>query len=277
MAYKNILVHVDNSQASPARLNCAVSLAKEWDAKLTGLYVLSKPYLPAYAEPQISGDIIEAQAKELEKVAAQAQESFTAATQSSDLKAAWRVVENGAADALAVQSRTFDLVVTGQHNPDDDLFIADHEMPDRMILTSGRPALVIPYTGEYETIGKNVMIAWDGGRQACRAVHDALPVLKDAKKVTIMVINAKKGGNDPNETPGSGLARHLGEHGITAEIEHLTTDINPGDMLLSREADKGVDLIVMGAYGHARWTELVLGGVTKHILEHMTVPVLMSH
>ncbi|MDA1091154.1 MAG: universal stress protein [Proteobacteria bacterium] len=277
MAYKDILVHVDNSESSPARLNASMRLAKAWDAKMTGLYVLSKPFLPAYAEAQISADIIEAQAKEMEKIAARAEESFSAATRSNDLKAEWRVVENGTADALALHSRFYDLVVVGQHNPDEDFFISDHEMPDRMILTSGRPAMIIPYVGEYETIGENVMIAWDGSSQASRAVHDALAILTDAKEVTVMVINPKKTGNGSGKEPGAGVVRHLAEHGIKTVAEHVTTDMDPGNMLLSRAADKGIDLIVMGAYGHARWTEFVLGGVTKHMLAHMTVPVLMSH
>ena len=277
MAYKDILVHVDNSASSPARLNASIRVAKEWGAKLTGLYVLSRPYLPAYAEAQISADILETQAKESEKVAERAKDSFTAATQSNGLNANWRVVENGTADALAVQSRYFDLVVAGQENPKDEFFIAGSEMPDRTILISGRPALLIPYIGDCETIGENVMIAWDGSRQASRAVHDAMPVLEDAKNVTVMVINPKDKGNGSGKEPGAGVVRHLAEHGIKATAEHVTTDLDPGNMLLSRASDKGIDLIIMGAYGHARWTELVLGGVTKHMLQHMTVPVLMSH
>jgi nucleotide-binding universal stress UspA family protein len=146
-----------------------------------------------------------------------------------------------------------------------------------MILISGRPALLIPYIGDCETIGENVMIAWDGSRQASRAVHDAMPVLEDAKNVTVMVINPKDKGNGSGKEPGAGVVRHLAEHGIKATAEHVTTDLDPGNMLLSRASDKGIDLIIMGAYGHARWTELVLGGVTKHMLQHMTVPVLMSH
>jgi len=276
MAYKDILVHVDNSESSSVRLETSIRLAKEWGARMTGLYVLSKPFLPAYAEPQISADIIEAQAKEMEKVAAKSQEAFSSATSTNGLNADWRVVENGTADALAKESRIFDLIVAGQKNPDEDLFIADHEMPDRMILTSARPSLIIPYIGECKTVGEHVMIAWDDSQQASRAVHDALPVLKNAKTVTVMVINPKKKGNGSGD-PGAGIVRHLAEHGIKADGEHVTTDMDPGNMLLSRAADKGIDLIVMGAYGHSRWAEFVLGGVTKHMLEHMTVPILMSH
>jgi len=277
VAYKDVLVHVDSSKSSPARLNAAIGLAKSWDARLTGLYVLSKPYLPAYTEVQINPDILEAQAKEIEEIAKKAKEDFNATTESVDLITEWRTVEGVVPDALAVHARYADLVIVGQSNPDDSLFIGDREMPDRLVLTSSRPILIIPYVGEYGTIGENVMIAWNGGAQASRAVHDALPILKTAKKVTVMVVNSKNGNNATGDLPGADIAQHLSHHGVNAEADHVVTDIDPGNMLLSRAADKSIDLIVMGGYGHARWTELVMGGVTNHILHHMTVPVLMSH
>ena len=150
-------------------------------------------------------------------------------------------------------------------------------MPDNVILSCGRPVLVIPYVGDYETIGENIMIAWDASAMAARAVHDALPVLQAAKTVTVMVVIPKDGGPETGDLPGAAISAHLARHGISAEADHMQSDLDPGNMLLSRAADKSADLIVMGAYGHARWTEMMLGGVTKHLLAHMTVPTLMSH
>ena len=156
MAFKDILVHVDNFAASAARLRSAIKLAETNDARLTGLYVLSKPYLLAYAEVQISAKILEAQADEAERVAETVSEGFAAATKSSDIQTDWRVVEGVAPTVLSEQARYFDLTVVGQSNPDDSLFPGDRDMPDRMILSCGRPVLVIPYVGDYETIGENV-------------------------------------------------------------------------------------------------------------------------
>ena len=277
MALKDILVHVDNFAASPARLQAAIKLAETNDARLTGLYVLSKLYLQAYAEVQIGAENLEALADEAERVAETVGEGFAAATKSSDIQTDWRVVEGVAPTVLSEQARYFDLTVVGQSNPDDSLFPGDRDMPDRMILSCGRPVLVIPYVGDYETIGENVMIAWDAGAMATRAVHDALPILKAAKTVTVMVVNPRGGDNDTGDLPGADISVHLARHGVNAEADHVQSDLDPGNMLLSRVADKGADLIVMGAYGHARWRELVLGGVTRHMLNHMTVPVLMSH
>ena len=178
---------------------------------------------------------------------------------------------------MAVQARYFDLTIVGQGDPDDDLFFGDREMPDRLILTSGRPVLIIPFIGTKDAIGKNVLVAWDAGQQASRAVHNALPILQEADKVTVLVVNPKGGVDGTGDLPGADIAEHLSRHGVNAEADHVKTDIDPGDMLLSRAADKSIDLLVMGTYGHARWTEMILGGITKHMLKNMTLPVLTSH
>ncbi|MBC8337682.1 MAG: universal stress protein [Alphaproteobacteria bacterium] len=277
MVFKDILVQMDNSKSSPARLNAAINLAKIWDARLTGAYLMPKPYLPAYTEVQISSDILEAQAEEMSKTAELVEAAFREATDTAGISAGWRTIESVSAEALAIHARYFDLAIVGQSNPDEELFIGDREMPDSLILASGRPVLIVPYIGVHDSIGKNVMVAWDAGQQAARAVHDAMPVLKTADKVTVMVINPKGGTHGTGDLPGADIAEHLARHGVTAEADHVTTDMGAGDMLLSRSADLGIDLVVMGTYGHARWTELILGGVTDHILKHMTVPVLTSH
>jgi nucleotide-binding universal stress UspA family protein len=277
MTYKDILVHIDNLGPCKARRAAAINLAKAFDARLTGLHVRTRPYIPPYAEAQISPEILEAQAKDLERIADEAGKAFTAATKSSGVKTEWRAIEGHAPDVISLQARYFDLVVVGQGDPADLLMPGDRDMPDHAIMTSGRPAVVVPCVGQYPTIGRNVMIAWDASRTATRAVHDAMPFLKTAKSVTVMVVNPTTITRGIGDLPGADMAAHLARHGVKAEADHVQCDLEPGEMLLSRAADKGVDLLVMGAYGHARWREIVLGGVTDHILNHMTVPVLMSH
>ncbi len=277
MTYKDILVHIDNLAPCKARLASAIGLAKAFDARLTGLFVRAKPYIPQYAEAQISPDILEAQARDLERIAAEAGKAFKAATKSSGVKTEWRSIEGEATDVIGVQARYFDLVVLGQGNPQDILMPGDRDMPDHVIMTCGRPTLVVPFVGRYPVIGRNVMVAWDASATASRAVHDAMPFLMSAKSIIVMVINPMTATRGIGDLPGADMAAHLARHGVKAEADHVQCDLEPGDMLLSRAADKGADLIVMGGYGHARWREIVLGGVTDHILNHMTVPVLMSH
>jgi nucleotide-binding universal stress UspA family protein len=137
---------------------------------------------------------------------------------------------------------------------------------------------VVPYIGIKTAPGKHAIVAWNGSREAARAVNDALPILRGADQVEVMCANPDRGELGDADLPGADLCLHLARHGVKAEAQTLVaSDLEIGDLLLSRAADHGADLIVMGAYGHARWREVVLGGVTRQLLEQMTVPVLMSH
>ena len=277
MTFRDILVHVDDATENAARLESAVNLAKTTNARLTGLFVRSRPYIPPYAEVQISPEILQRHAEEIEELAKQAEKNFRAAVKGSGVKAEWRSVEGGLGSVLSLHARYHDLVVLGQKDPRDLLMPGDRDMPDEVIMTCGRPSLIIPYAGKFPTIGRNVMVAWDASATATRAVHDALPILKTAKSVTVMVINPMTDLPGIGDLPGADIAAHLARHGVKAEADHVESDLDAGEMLLSRAADKGADLLVMGAYGHARWREVILGGVTDHMLDNMTVPVLMSH
>ncbi|HEX9703032.1 MAG TPA: universal stress protein [Rhodospirillales bacterium] len=277
MTFRDILVHVDDATENATRLESAINLAKTTNARLTGLFVRSRPYIPPYAEVQISPEILQRHAEEIEELAKQAEKNFRATVKGSGVKAEWRSVEGGLGSVLSLHARYHDLVVLGQKDPRDLLMPGDRDMPDEVIMTCGRPSLIIPYAGKFPTIGRNVMVAWDASATATRAVHDALPILKTAKAVTVMVINPMTDLPGIGDLPGADIAAHLARHGVKAEADHVESDLDAGEMLLSRAADKGADLLVMGAYGHARWREVILGGVTDHLLDHMTLPVLMSH
>ncbi|MDP6786185.1 MAG: universal stress protein [Rhodospirillales bacterium] len=137
---------------------------------------------------------------------------------------------------------------------------------------------MVPYVGSYPKIGERVMVAWDASRLASRAVHDALPFLTAAKHVDVLAINPKGGPQGHGDIPSADICQHLARHGVKVEAQHVyADDIDAGDMLLSQAASRGADLLVMGAYGHSRWRELILGGLTHFVLEHMTMPVMMSH
>ena len=140
--------------------------------------------------------------------------------------------------------------------------------------------LVVPYVGAPEVIGTNVVIAWDGGREASRAVADALPILVRARKVTIACLDPSASARGADTVARDRLLAYLRRHGVAARVESDNldeADIGIGDWLLSRVADLSGDLIVMGGYGHSRWREQVLGGATRALLAEMTVPVLMAH
>jgi nucleotide-binding universal stress UspA family protein len=135
---------------------------------------------------------------------------------------------------------------------------------------------MVPYIHKGPLTLDRVMICWDGGRAATRAVADSLPLLKKAKNVEVVIVSNGRAKSD--EVPGADLGQHLARHGLTVEVKRITSpDIDVASTILSYAADSSADLIVMGGYGHSRLREFVLGGATRGILESMTVPVLMSH
>jgi nucleotide-binding universal stress UspA family protein len=278
MAFKNLLVHIDDGKACADRIKAAITLARAHEAHLTGLYVA--------AEPSLLGDIgVEIPARseflavlkdQLAERTEAAKARFMGVVERAGLSAECRWADwtgMGIAEVIGLHARYTDLVVMGQ--PDESREPENHIAED-VVLSSGRPALVVPYIGAGKTIGERVMVAWDAGREAARAVHDALPVLERAKSVIVLVINPHR--DNHGAEPGADIALHLARHGIKVEAQHLEAKgLSVADTLLSRLADNGIDLLVMGAYGHPRLRELVLGGVTRQIFQEMTVPVLMSH
>ena len=143
-------------------------------------------------------------------------------------------------------------------------------------MTSGRPILVIPYIGRFATVGSRILVGWNNSREATRAVNDAMPLLAKAISVTVLEASARNSATD--DATGADITRHLTRHGINAEITRtVTSSISTPDLLLNHAADMSADLLVVGGYGHSRLRELVLGGVTRELLRHMTLPVLMSH
>ena len=278
MAYKNLLVHIDDGKACAGRLEVAIGLARAYDAHLTGLYIAADPVLPGGVSAEMPARFFDTLRAQVAERSAAAEAGFVAAVERAGLTADCRTARcsgSRAAEAIALNARYADLVILGQPEPEANGDV-NAQVPEDVVLSAGRPALVVPYIGAGKRLGVRVMVAWDGGREAARAVGDALPLLARAESVAVLVINPSQGGH--GEQPGADIALHLARHGITVEAQHLEAkDLSVGDALLSRLADQDIDLLVMGAYGHSRLRELVLGGVTRKIFQQMTVPVLMSH
>lgn len=278
MGLKDILVHVDRSRRCEERLEAAINLAAAHDAHLIGLYVLTYARIPGYIRAEINEDVLKFQIESARAAAHKAETMFNDRVGRAGVKAEWRCVEGDLLPVLSLHARYADIAIVGQRDPEWKDTGDDPGMPDQLVLSIGRPVLVVPHVGQYPAIGKRVMVAWDASRLATRAVNDALPLLVKAKKVAVIAVNPEGGEEGHGEIPSADICLHLARHGVKAEAQHIyAKDMSVGDMMLSRAADEGIDLIVTGAYGHARWRELVLGGVTRYLLNHMTVPVLMSH
>ena len=279
MSYKSILVQLDASERAPVRLQFALELAKRFEAHLTGLFVVFRPEVHSFyvmagnAEYFIDQEAFRTQREH--DLARRFHEGIAHA----EVIGEWRTSSAHANKAFPETARTADLTIVGQFNPEDpESFIAD-QFVENLVLSSGRPVLIVPYAGQFHGVGSHVTIAWDGSREATRALHDALPFLARAKQVTVLTINAMSGEPPSSRIPGAdiaGVISRYGAHVATQEIEGVD-DVPIGETILSRAADLNADLLVMGCYGHSRWRELVLGGATRSILKSMTVPVLMSH
>lgn len=277
MALKDIVVHVDLNAESSSRLKAALGLAEAHGAHLIGVYAIPRPYIPTYAEAQISVEVMEAQHAAAKEAAERAEAQFKEATASAGVSVEWRAQDGDVGRVLGFHCRYADLTVVSQPDPDQSLFDGDRDLPDRLILTAGRPVMVLPFGYKGDLAGKRILVAWDESPLASRAVHEALPLLQAADQVKVMVVNPSTVPGEKRD-PGADIAAHLARHGVTVEADHVTTtDMDAGNMLLSRAADMSADMMVMGAYGHARWSELLLGGVTNVVLSSQTVPVVMSH
>lgn len=276
MPYKTVLVHVDNGKRSAVRLDIACRLAKLSDAHLIGLHALTVVKLPSYAMVEGGVQVREFHERMLRESAVAAEALFKQAVKAAGVeKVEWRKSRRDAVESVPIHGRYADVLVIGQPNETDASGV-EPDFAERLVLASGRPALVIPYAGDFPTVGTRVLVAWNASREATRALTDAIPILREAKQVDVIAFNPKDAPH--GEVPGADIGLYLARHGIKVSVSQQTAeDVDVGNQLLSRAADLDSDLIVMGAYGQPRMKELILGGATRTILKSMTVPVLMSH
>jgi nucleotide-binding universal stress UspA family protein len=181
--------------------------------------------------------------------------------------------------AVSHRAHAADLVVVGQADPDNPLPGVARTLIEDVLMTAGRPLLIIPYAGQFDAVGTHTLIGWTPTREAARAVHDALPLLAPSAKVTVLTVETSRPAPDSRVLPAAEISEHLARHGldVTAARTVVTDGLSPADTLLDYASDISADLLVVGGYGHSRTREIIMGGVTRDLLQHMTLPVLMSH
>lgn len=283
MSLKDLLIHLDASPQGARRLDYALQLAVREEAHLIGLYTLD--LVPTLAEltrgypgrVERFETYIQIRNNELDR-AKETEARFRDALRRQGVEGEWRFVEGLPAETVTLQARYADLAIVGQIDPDNPpVNTAEHIVED-VLLRSGRPLLIVPYAGTFPTVAENVLVAWKPTAEAARAIGEALPLLRRAKNVAVVTVNPERGADAEPGIPVTDIALHLARHDIRVEATTtIAEDIATGDVLLNHLADSGSDCLVMGGYGHARARETIFGGVTRHILQHMTVPVLMAH
>ena len=280
MSIKTVLVHVDDSAGAKSRVEVAVRLASDVGARLVGIYLVPNAGITPSVATLIPKDVLARRLGETARAQKDAEALFRSAAARGGLTAAeWRAPSGLALDAAIAHGRYCDLAVLGQPAIDDAFFGFENELLTAALLGLGRPILAVPYIGSTPGVGKRVLIATDGGREAARAIGDAWFLVERAREVKILVGAMSGSGGSPTFAQASDrLAGWFRDHGLHPEVERYEAGAGDhGEWLLSRAADFAADLVVMGGYGHPRMREIVLGGMTRTILRTMTVPVLMSH
>jgi nucleotide-binding universal stress UspA family protein len=205
--------------------------------------------------------------------------AFEAAVGGGGFPCEWREADAGSAsvaEVVARHARAVDLIVAAQSDPKwaGSVLL---DAADRLVVETARPVLIVPNEGVHSGVGSRIVLAWDGRREGTRAAFDALPLLRQAKDVKVLTVDGRPEGEPSRDFAASDICAALARHGVASEAVEVASDGNVGRTLLNRAIEHRADLVVMGCYGHSRLSELVFGGVTRHVLRHMTIPVLMSH
>jgi nucleotide-binding universal stress UspA family protein len=281
MAISDILVCIDPSSAGATRLKLALNLARSQKAYLTGAFVMPRRQAVAvtggatgFAEEAAAAVEILREGDGGDGI----EQRFNDELRESGIDGEWRPLAVESATPLIDLAKSADLTILGQRPRNSRAEGAARLRPEDVVMAVGRPVLVVPFAGDFERVGRRVLIAWDGTREADRALADALPLIEDAEVATVMYVGAQEGEIERTWPALERVVHHLERHGVPAKPkESLRGDLAVSDILLSRAADLDADLIVAGGYHRSPVREALLGGVSRELLEHMTVPVLMSH
>ncbi len=277
--YKNLLVNVPTERSPQPVIDGAISLAARCQAQLDAVSVgYESANMPLVAEggAAVAAIFDVEREKALERAHA-ALAVFEAEAKRAGLVHSSRAIsalQGEAAAILGATARLYDLTVVAQPEFERDTF--DNNLAQEILFQSGGPVLFMPYTFKGAFHARRVGICWDGSRLAARAVHDAMPLLEQADAITVITVN--EATSVPADASAAHLLRYLSRLGIPTEIDSLKAEkANTQSSILSLAADESLNLLVMGGYGHSRLKETVFGGVTRDMLESMTVPTLMSH
>jgi nucleotide-binding universal stress UspA family protein len=273
---KDVVVNLSNRAGQDFASDFAISLAAAFHAHVAGIAFLYEPIIPDGTLGGVPVDLIEIQRDENSKAAQAAVSRFETATKAAGVSAETRILDatfGGAPTLFGRVARRFDLSVVAQAQPEQGG--AEDLVVEGALFESGRPVIIVPYIQKQGLKLERVLACWDGGRTAARAIADAVPLLARAKAVDIVMVTEQR---KDDEITGANLSAHLARHGVRADVKRISKgEIEIEAAILDYVADSGADFMVMGGYGHSRLREFILGGVTRGILNSMTIPVLMSH
>jgi len=287
MALRDLLVYVDQTEAAFARLHLAADLARLHSSQLTALFV--RQLTPRQLDDLSVAELGLASAGAMDGVNRRIEASIDAAADrlrlalealatEYGLTAEWRCV-NGLASAVVPQhARYADLCILGHERAGENT-CGEYRFSEQMLFGTGRPLVFIPEAGSFRTLGRNIVVAWNSSRPAARAVNDALPLIERAERTTVLLVNPADCIDRHGARPGEAMLEHLIRHGARADAVQIE-NVPAGaiaNALQAKARALGADLLVAGAFGHPSLWEKLLGGVTRDLLDHLTLPLMMSH
>lgn len=276
MAYKTILVCLNEVSRLPQLLSVARALGTKFNAHISGIYVVPGVTIYPSAAYGAGPDVFDGTRVYFENKLTQVKESFETAMALDRLACDFHMVDSAQSNIaydVIENCRHVDLILvsnTNRQNGDE----IETDFVERLILAAGRPVLILPFTGDVKLATDQILIGWNNSRESSRAVFDALPFLQKSNKVRLVAVDVAPRG----AVPASDLAEALDRHGVTCELTDVASSgMTVGDTLQRAANDFGAGLLVLGGYGHSRFTELIFGGATREVLRKMEMPVLMSH
>jgi nucleotide-binding universal stress UspA family protein len=280
MSYKTILVSLNEVGRLSELVAAAVTIARETGAHVSGLYVVPAVQVYPSVGFEAAPQVFEGNRSFFKDNGARVKQAFEEAMRREGLSHDFHQIDARTpviADEVVAAGRVADLVIVSATNP-EEITGVERDFVEQSVMALGRPVIVLPYKGNATVSLGEVVIGWDGGREAARATFDALPLLKKAAKVRVVRIDPQKDPSLRGSVAGADLAEALSRHGVKAEAQGYPTDgQDEGQALMRCAEDCGAGLIVMGAYGHSRLAEFIFGGATRFVLNRLVCPVLMSH
>jgi nucleotide-binding universal stress UspA family protein len=274
---KDIAVHLTGSSEDKIRIAHAAGVARTLDAHLTGIYLHQLPDVLSITDP--SGSAF------LQRLVEQSVAQAEATTEALDCEFGQLgltyeirrldVYPRQVGHILSSEARQSDLFVGTRPYGDPN---KGQWIEEAVLFQSGRPCLFLPPAFQGYAVYRNVLVAWKSTREAARAVADAMPLLKKAKSVVVAIVDEDLGAaEEQGRAPDADIGRYMSRHGINAEVHVVDGWTSPGAAILNEAVRTAADLVVMGAYGHSRLREWMLGGVTRDVLKSAAVPVLVAH
>ncbi len=269
MALKDIIVHLDGGPGCTARLMAAIDLARRHGACLKGLHAISHPF---YA-PQ----------RDHERDYSKERDFFISAASKSGVKAEWLYVDWGVvgvslSEIIAFHAYSTDLLIIGQPGKDVRSKRESLELPERLILGSGRPVVVFPRDSNTYQFGEKVLVAWRGGREATRAIHDALLLLKGSSRIDIVSVVSGEEEQQREKASLMAVDVYLARHAIEARTVMIDRKgRSVADLILERIREEGSDLLVMGGFSYNARGIPIFNKLARELMTQMTVPILLSH